>query len=182
MATFTCSASDLHALLGSGANSTAAAEYICGGFNSVANKFIDTTYAIDNTYLLFSAYLVFAMQLGFAMLCAGSVRAKNTMNIMLTNILDAAIGGLFFYIFGFALAFGTPSNGFIGKHFFGLNGFPSQSFDFGFFSLSMGFCNCFSRNNQRINSRKNTIRFLFNLFVFFNRFSLSNCCSLVLVC
>jgi Amt family ammonium transporter len=139
MATFTCSASDLHALLGSGANSTAAAEYICGGFNSVANKFIDTTYAIDNTYLLFSAYLVFAMQLGFAMLCAGSVRAKNTMNIMLTNILDAAIGGLFFYIFGFALAFGTPSNGFIGKHFFGLNEFPSQSFDFGFFLFQWAF-------------------------------------------
>jgi len=120
MATFTCSASDLHALLGSSANSTAAAEYICGGFNAVANKFIDTSYAVDNTYLLFSACLVFAMQIGFAMLCAGSVRAKNTMNIMLTNVLDAAIGGIFFYVFGFALAFGTPSNGFIGKHFFGL--------------------------------------------------------------
>jgi hypothetical protein len=48
---------------------------------------------VENTYLLFSAYLVFAMQVGFAMLCAGSVRAKNTMNIMLTNVLDAACGG-----------------------------------------------------------------------------------------
>ncbi|KAL4312331.1 hypothetical protein GQ457_01G028890 [Hibiscus cannabinus] len=42
------------------------------------------------------------MQLGFAMLCAGSVRAKNTMNIMLTNVLDATTGGLFYYLFGFA--------------------------------------------------------------------------------
>jgi len=139
MASFTCSASDLHALLGSGANSTAAAEYICNGFNAVANKFIDTTYAVDNTYLLFSAYLVFAMQLGFAMLCAGSVRAKNTMNIMLTNVLDAATGGIFFYIFGFAFAFGTPSNGFIGKHFFGLSDFPSQSFDYGYFLYQWAF-------------------------------------------
>ncbi|PPR91862.1 hypothetical protein GOBAR_AA28818 [Gossypium barbadense] len=99
----TCSA-DLAPLLGP--NATAAADYIC-------NKFSDTSFAVDNTYLLFSAYLVFSMQLGFAMLCAGSVRAKNTMNIMLTNVLDAAIGGLFYYLFGFAFAFGSPSNGFI---------------------------------------------------------------------
>ena len=38
--------------------------------------------SINTIDLLFSAYLVFAMQLGFAMLCAGSVRAKNSMNIM----------------------------------------------------------------------------------------------------
>ncbi|GKB96448.1 ammonium transporter 1 member 1 [Tanacetum coccineum] len=66
---------------------------------------------------MFSAYLVFSMQLGFTMLCAGSVRAKNTMNIMLTNVLDAAAGGLFYYLFGFTFAFGTPSNGFIGSYF-----------------------------------------------------------------
>ena len=100
---------------------------------------MDTSYAVDNTYLLFSAYLVFAMQLGFAMLCAGSVRAKNTMNIMLTNVLDAVTGGVFYYIFGFALAFGTPSNGFIGHHYFGLSQFPSSSFDYGFFLFQWAF-------------------------------------------
>ncbi|KAK8562051.1 hypothetical protein V6N12_049104 [Hibiscus sabdariffa] len=42
------------------------------------------------------------MQLGFFMLCSGSVRAKNTMNIMLTNVLDAATDDLFYYLFGFA--------------------------------------------------------------------------------
>ncbi|XVF21481.1 hypothetical protein REPUB_Repub12eG0094100 [Reevesia pubescens] len=125
-----CSASDLSPLLGTVANATAAAEYICSGFDAVSNKLVDATYAIDTIYLLFSAYLVFAMQLGFAMLCAGSVRAKNTMNIMLTNVLDAATGGLFYYLFGFALAYGSPSNGFIGEHFFGLDRFPSPSFDY----------------------------------------------------
>ncbi|XP_010490105.1 PREDICTED: putative ammonium transporter 1 member 5 [Camelina sativa] len=112
----TCSAADLSPLLGP--NATAAAEYICGQLGTVNNKFTDAAYAIDNTYLLFSAYLVFAMQLGFAMLCAGSVRAKNTMNIMLTNVLDAAAGGLFYYLFGYAFAFGESSNGFIGRHNF----------------------------------------------------------------
>ncbi|XP_013624272.1 PREDICTED: putative ammonium transporter 1 member 5 [Brassica oleracea var. oleracea] len=110
----TCSAAELSALLGP--NATAAANYICGQLGTVNNKFTDAAYAIDNTYLLFSAYLVFAMQLGFAMLCAGSVRAKNTMNIMLTNVLDAAAGGISYYLFGYAFAFGESSGGFIGIH------------------------------------------------------------------
>ncbi|ESQ37202.1 hypothetical protein EUTSA_v10002502mg [Eutrema salsugineum] len=127
----TCSATDLSALLGP--NATAAAAYICGQLGTVNNKFTDASYAIDTTYLLFSAYLVFAMQLGFAMLCAGSVRAKNTMNIMLTNVLDAAAGGLFYYLFGYAFAFGESSGGFIGRHNFGLKNFPTLTLDYSFF-------------------------------------------------
>ncbi|XP_010422098.1 PREDICTED: putative ammonium transporter 1 member 5 [Camelina sativa] len=133
----TCSAADLSPLLGP--NATAAAEYICGQLGTVNNKFTDAAYAIDNTYLLFSAYLVFAMQLGFAMLCAGSVRAKNTMNIMLTNVLDAAAGGLFYYLFGYAFAFGESSNGFIGRHNFGLKDFPTLTSDYSFFLYQWAF-------------------------------------------
>uniref|UniRef100_A0ACD5UCS6 Uncharacterized protein n=1 Tax=Avena sativa TaxID=4498 RepID=A0ACD5UCS6_AVESA len=125
----TCAA-DLAPLLGPAAMN--ATDYLC-------NRFADTTSAVDSTYLLFSAYLVFAMQLGFAMLCAGSVRAKNTMNIMLTNVLDAAAGALFYYLFGFAFAFGTPSNGFIGKHFFGLQNMPQTGFDYSFFLFQWAF-------------------------------------------
>uniref|UniRef100_J3LEV7 Ammonium transporter n=1 Tax=Oryza brachyantha TaxID=4533 RepID=J3LEV7_ORYBR len=117
-------------LLGTAAGN--ATGYLC-------NRFADTTSAVDSTYLLFSAYLVFAMQLGFAMLCAGSVRAKNTMNIMLTNVLDAAAGALFYYLFGFAFAFGAPSNGFIGKHFFGLKQVPQVGFDYSFFLFQWAF-------------------------------------------
>ncbi|KAH0854836.1 hypothetical protein HID58_037123 [Brassica napus] len=130
IAATTCSAKDLAVLLSS-SNSTsslAAATFLCSQFSNISNKLSDTTYAVDNTYLLFSAYLVFAMQLGFAMLCAGSVRAKNTMNIMLTNVLDAAAGAISYYLFGFAFAFGTPSNGFIGRHhsYFALNSYPER--------------------------------------------------------
>ncbi|CAN6238671.1 unnamed protein product [Urochloa humidicola] len=125
---------DLGLLLGgSSANASVAATYIC-------NRFTDTSSAADATYLLFSAYLVFAMQLGFAMLCAGSVRAKNSANIMLTNVLDAAAGALFYYLFGFALAFGAPSNGFIGRHFFGLRSLPRPGgFGYGFFLFQWAF-------------------------------------------
>ncbi|XP_021605344.2 ammonium transporter 1 member 1 [Manihot esculenta] len=81
------------------------------------------------------------MQLGFAMLCAGSVRAKNTMNIMLTNVLDAPIGGLFYYLFGFAFAFGTggSENGFIGKQHFGLKTIPSEDLDYSNFLYQWAF-------------------------------------------
>ncbi|KAG5224131.1 ammonium transporter member [Salix suchowensis] len=93
-----CSATDLAPLLSATVNSTDAATYLCSQFTGISNQLSDTNFAVNNTYLLFSAYLVFAMQLGFAMLCAGSVRAKNTMNIMLTNVLDAAavhmVGGI----------------------------------------------------------------------------------------
>ncbi|KAK9032861.1 hypothetical protein V6N11_017903 [Hibiscus sabdariffa] len=77
------------------------------------------------------------MQLGFAMLCAGSVRAKNTMNIMLTNVLDAATDGLFYYLFGFA--YGSPFNGFIGRHYFALGLIPSSSYDYNNFLYQWAF-------------------------------------------
>ncbi|KMT13892.1 hypothetical protein BVRB_4g077340 [Beta vulgaris subsp. vulgaris] len=116
-----CNATELIPLLGgSPGNAAAAASYLCDRFTTV-------TYAVDTTFLLFSTYLVFAMQLGFAMLCAGSVRAKSTMNIMLINVLDAAAGSLSYFLFGFAFAFGTPSNPFIGRHYFALKDVPSAT-------------------------------------------------------
>jgi len=134
MASTTCSASHLTPLL---FNSTEAATYICDQFAAASAATADAISATNAVYLLFSAYLVFSMQIGFAMLCAGSVRAKNTMNILLTNVLDAATGGFFFYLFGFAFAFGSesPSSPFIGRHFFGLNKIPNSnlSYDYNFF-------------------------------------------------
>ncbi|WOG89087.1 hypothetical protein DCAR_0208323 [Daucus carota subsp. sativus] len=99
------------------------------------------TDSINTIYLLFSAYLVFVMQLGFAMLCAGSVRAKNAMNIMLTNVVDAAVGSLSYYLFGFAFAFGDGSNSnpFIGVRFFALKDIPSSSYDYNFFLYQWAF-------------------------------------------
>ncbi|KAJ6291983.1 hypothetical protein OIU76_023972 [Salix suchowensis] len=136
-----CSATDLAPLLSATVNSTDAATYLCSQFTGISNQLSDTNFAVNNTYLLFSAYLVFAMQLGFAMLCAGSVRAKNTMNIMLTNVLDAAAGGISYYLFGYAFAFGSGahSNGFIGRHFFGLNDFPTAEQDYSFFLYQWAF-------------------------------------------
>lgn len=130
MASTNCDATQLASLFGP--NTTNAATYICNQFNATAN-------AVDTTYLLFSAYLVFSMQLGFAMLCAGSVRAKNTLNIMLTNVIDAAAGALTYYLFGFAFAFGNPSNSFIGRHHFALKSIPTATADYSYFLYQWAF-------------------------------------------
>lgn len=136
-----CSAPEL-AMLQSLLNGTAG-DFFCNKLQAVSDRLSATTRAVDSTYLLFSAFLVFSMQLGFAMLCAGSVRAKNTVNIMLTNVLDAAAGGIFYYLFGFAFAFGMGkhSNGFIGHYFFGLTQVPNEEYqyDYAYFLYQWAF-------------------------------------------
>lgn len=47
--------------------------------------------------------MILAMQIGFAMLEAGSVRQKNTSNIILKNVVDIFMGVIIFYICGYAL-------------------------------------------------------------------------------
>jgi hypothetical protein len=60
--------------------------------------------SVDVMWLLIAGSLVFFMQLGFALVEAGSVRAKNTKNILLKNILDCCIGALIWWSWGQALA------------------------------------------------------------------------------
>ena len=66
----------------------------------------------DSFYILFAASLVFVMQCGFATLEAGSVREKNVRNVLLKNALDACVGALVWYLFGYGIA--GAGNAFIG--------------------------------------------------------------------
>ena len=60
--------------------------------------------SVDTFYFITVGALVFFMQAGFGMLEAGSVRTKNTRNILLKNLLDACIGALIWWAWGFAAA------------------------------------------------------------------------------
>ena len=60
--------------------------------------------SVDTFYFMFVGALVFFMQAGFGMLEAGSVRTKNTRNILLKNLLDACVGALIWWAWGFATA------------------------------------------------------------------------------
>lgn len=69
-------------------------------------------------------------QAGFAALEAGSVRAKNTKNILLKNVIDACAGALMWWALGFPFAFGerlNSSNGWIGANNFFLAQYDQQT-------------------------------------------------------
>ena len=51
------------------------------------------------------------MQAGFALVEAGFTRAKNAGNIIMKNVMDFSVGGIAYWAFGFALAYGGSSLG-----------------------------------------------------------------------
>ncbi len=54
------------------------------------------------------------MQGGFACLESGLVRAKNTINVVVKNVVDISLTGILFWLFGFALMFGPSLGGWMG--------------------------------------------------------------------
>ena len=91
------------------------------------NAIVSTDTAIDHQWLLVSAAMIFLMQTGFAMVECGSVRAKNSRNILIKNLFDACLGALAFWLIGYGLAFGVSEGGFIGsdRKFFAASAFES---------------------------------------------------------
>ncbi len=71
------------------------------------------TVGLDTVWVLLAAFLVFFMQAGFGMVEAGFIRAKNTTNILTKNFLDFCMASIGFFLFGYAIMFGT-GNGFMG--------------------------------------------------------------------
>ncbi|MEE8561337.1 MAG: ammonium transporter, partial [Gemmatimonadota bacterium] len=54
-----------------------------------------------------AAFLVFFMQAGFAMLETGMVRTKNAANVLTKNLLDFCFAALGYFIFGYAIMYGS---------------------------------------------------------------------------
>jgi len=84
---------------------------------------------ISTLWVLLAAFLVFIMHLGFAMVESGFTRAKNTVNILMKNVVTVFIGVVVYYLVGFAFMFGDSRDGLIGLSYFGLNG--ASQFDAG---------------------------------------------------
>lgn len=74
-------------------------------------------------WILIAAALVFFMQAGFALVETGLTRAKNSINIMMKNLMDFAIGSLAFWAVGFGLMFGVSKTGWFGTSGFFLSDF-----------------------------------------------------------
>ncbi len=79
--------------------------------------------SLNTVWTLVAAFLVFGMQAGFVMLEAGFARKRETVNILVECVLDTAICGISFWAIGYAFMF-SHGNGFIGTHWFFLQGAP----------------------------------------------------------
>lgn len=73
----------------------------------------------DATFVFIASCFVFFMQAGFAFLEAGMIRQTGVVNSMIENFMDAAFGGIAFFVIGFALAFGADN----GSGLFGTSNF-----------------------------------------------------------
>lgn len=70
--------------------------------------------SIWSVWLAICCVLVFIMQAGFLLLEGGLVRSKNTINVILKNFTDIALGTLGFWLFGYAFMFGLSESGWLG--------------------------------------------------------------------
>lgn len=74
----------------------------------------DGDYADDATWVLTSSFVILTMQSGFGLLEMGSCVTGNEVNIMLKNVYDVIFGGLAYYLLGYGISYGSPSNSFMG--------------------------------------------------------------------
>ncbi len=65
-------------------------------------------------WLCLCAFLVFFMQAGFAMVETGLTRAKNSVNIMMKNLLDFAFGAVLFWAVGYAIMYCSGDSNYFG--------------------------------------------------------------------
>jgi Amt family ammonium transporter len=77
----------------------------------------------NTIWTLVAAFLVFGMQPGFVMLEAGFARKRETVNVLVECIFDTCICGILFWAIGYSFMF-SEGNGFIGYHWFFLQGAP----------------------------------------------------------
>ncbi len=73
---------------------------------------------IDWYWTCVAAFLVFFMQAGFALVESGFTRAKNTVNILMKNLMDFSVGAIAFWAVGFGLMFSATTGLFGWGEFF----------------------------------------------------------------
>lgn len=60
-------------------------------------------------FLLITGCFVLLMQTGFAFQEAGLVQEKNVVNILIKNLMDACVGAWLYWLIGYGLAYGDPT-------------------------------------------------------------------------
>lgn len=84
--------------------------------------------SINMLWIMVGTILVFFMHAGFAMVESGFTRSKNTVNILMKNILTVSIASILYFVVGYAFMFGESVGGIIGFSGFVLRGVDDIAF------------------------------------------------------
>jgi len=82
---------------------------------------LQLAYSLDTFYFVMMAALVMFMAAGFAMLESGLVRAKNTTEILVKNVLLYSIACTCYFVLGYQLMYGGSGGGVLPTFGFGLS-------------------------------------------------------------
>ena len=93
-----------------GASLTCAAVQACVSVNDANDDHAD-----DATWVLTSSFVILTMQSGFGLLEMGSSMPGFEVNIMVKNVMDVVFGALMYWLVGYGLSYGQPSNPFCGQ-------------------------------------------------------------------
>lgn len=98
--------------------------------------------SLDTIWMLLASMLVFFMHSGFSLLESGTVRFKNTQNILAKNLIVVTAGFLCWYLLGYGLAFGTTDdpNKFGGGKNFAMSGLWDDKKNLRFWFFQGAFC------------------------------------------
>jgi len=91
------------------------------------------------TWILTCTALVLLMQAGFTCLETGLVRAKNSINVAIKNVVDICLASIIFLTLGYGLMFGVSAFGLIGSTQFLFDG-GSKIHMWTFFLFQLTFC------------------------------------------
>jgi Amt family ammonium transporter len=97
------------------------------------------TNPIDIAWMLMAAAMVMLMQGGFCLLESGLVRAKNSINVAIKNLIDFCLSSAIFWLVGFGIMFGVSRSGVFGVGGFAPSG-ASGSWLLAFFLFQLTFC------------------------------------------
>ncbi|CAG0924439.1 unnamed protein product [Notodromas monacha] len=107
---------------------------ILSNLEDVRNHLIHVEESMDDFFIVTMSIIIFFMQAGFAFMEAGAVRSKNTVNILIKNLLDMLMGGIAYWLIGFPLAFGK-GNAFMGWTYWASVGLPDRKMAQWFFDF-----------------------------------------------
>ncbi|PPC78097.1 diguanylate cyclase [Pokkaliibacter plantistimulans] len=99
---------------------------------------MDPNTKIDIVWIILCAILVSTMQAGFCALESGLVRAKNSINVAIKNLVDFCIASLVFWLVGYGVMFGPSLLGLAGTQT--VHEISSDAYTMAFFLFQLVFC------------------------------------------